>query len=321
MHMEYKDYYKILGIDKSSSQEDIKKAYRKLAVKYHPDKNPNDKNAEARFKEISEAYEVLKDPEKRKKYDQLGMNWKQYQDAGNFDWSQFGSGQDRQFHFEGDLEDLFGDSGFSAFGGTGFSDFFNAFFGGGFKTQGSGQQRRTHMPGQDYHADMQVTLGEAYQGTSRIINVKGEKLRITIKPGAYEGQELRIKDKGGQGTGGRGDLYVRVHVKQHSKFQRKDNDLITDINVDLYTAMLGGQAQVDTINGKLNVKIPKGTQPGATLRLKGKGMPVYNQPGRYGDLLIKINVSIPKNLSEEEETLIKKLQGMKNKKHSYSASY
>lgn len=315
--MEYKDYYNILGVDKSASQEDIKKAYRKLAVKYHPDKNPDDKNAESRFKEISEAYEVLKDPEKRKKYDQLGMNWNQYQNAEGFDWSQFGGqpGGGRQYHFEGDLDDLFG-------GGGGFSDFFNAFFGGaGFGGQ-SRQRKSAAYTGQDYRADMHISLQEAYQGTSRILNVNNnEKLRINIKPGAYEGQELRIKGKGGPGAAGgtRGDLYIEIHITPDGRFQRIGNDLQTNIDIDAYTAMLGGQTQVDTISGKLNVKIPKGTQPSGTLRLRGKGMPMYNRPGTYGDLLIKINVHIPKNLSQEETELIKKLKDIKNKKYSYTA--
>lgn len=309
--MEYKDYYNILGVSKSASQDEIKKAYRKLAVKYHPDKNPNNKNAENKFKEISEAYEVLKDPEKRKKYDQLGMNWKQYQDAGaGFDWSQFG-GQPGggQYHFEGDLNDIFG--------GRGFSDFFNAFFGSSFGA-GARSQQTAGFKGQDYRANMEITLEEAYHGVSRIINVNNEKLRISIKPGAYEGQELRIKGKGGAG-GTRGDLYFQVHILPNAKFKRTNDNLQTTIDIDVYTAILGGQAQVDTMTGKLNVKIPNGTQPNSTLRLRGKGMPVYNKPGNYGDLLIKINVVIPKNISSEEADLVKKLQSLKSNKYSYSA--
>jgi curved DNA-binding protein len=310
--MEYKDYYNILGVSKSASQDEIKKAYRKLAVKYHPDKNPDDKNAENRFKEISEAYEVLKDPEKRKKYDQLGMNWNQYQNTGDFDWSQFsGQQRGRQYHFQGDLNDVFG--------GEEFSDFFNAFFGGGFSS-GKQQYRTGGLKGQDYQSTLKITLEEAYHGTSRILNVNNEKLRINIKPGAYDGQELRIKGKGGAGTGGgvRGNIYVNIQIAPNNKFERSGNDLKTSLQVDAYTAILGGQAQVDTITGKLNVKIPKGSQPNLTLRLKGKGMPVFNKSGQFGDLLLLIKVSIPKNISEEEEELVKKLQNLKSNSYSYS---
>lgn len=318
--MQYKDYYNILGVQKSASQDEIKKAYRKLAVKYHPDKNPDDQAAESKFKEISEAYEVLKDPEKRKKYDQLGMNWKNYQNADGFDWSQFGGQQSgRQYHFEGDLNDLFGGAG------GGFSDFFNAFFGGGgagFGSSGFGggsQRYSSGFKGQDYRADVNISLKEAYEGTSKILNVNGEKLRINVKPGAYEGLELRIKGKGGDGVnnGSRGDLYLTVHISGNNKFRRSGNNLETEVNVDVYTAMLGGQAQVDTMTGKLNVKIPKGVQPGNTLRLRGKGMPDYKNQGNYGDLLIKINVSIPKISSSEEVEIVKKLQELKQKRYSY----
>ncbi|MFW6257313.1 MAG: DnaJ domain-containing protein, partial [Prolixibacteraceae bacterium] len=250
--MDYKDYYKILGVSKDASQEEIKKAYRKLAVKYHPDKTKGDKQAEERFKEIGEAYAVLRDPEKRKKYDQLGANWKQYENAGyeggggGFDFSQFGGQQPGggSFHFEGNMEDIFG-------GGAGgdFSDFFNAFFGG----RGGGQsgftgRRQQPRKGQDLQAEMEISLYEAWHGTSRILNVDGNKLRVNIKPGTYHGQELRIKGKGGPGSAGGpgGDIYIKIKVQPDSNYQIDGNNLILKTDVDLYTAVLGGKKEIQT---------------------------------------------------------------------------
>ncbi|MDD2312417.1 MAG: J domain-containing protein [Petrimonas sp.] len=323
--MDYKDYYKILGVSKSASQDEIKKAYRKLAVKYHPDKNKGDILAEERFKEIGEAYEVLKDPDKRKKYDQLGASWKEYQHAGagngagGFDFSQFGGAPGGgSFYYEGDIGDMFGG------GGNGFSDFFNAFFGGmggmggsrmsngfsGFNTRTASQK------GSDYQAEMNITLAEAYSGTTRILTVNGQKLRATIKPGAYDGQELRIKGKGGQGYNGGtpGDIYIKLKIVPDSNYELQGNDLIYKANVDLYTATLGGKIEVNALAGKLSLNVPKGSQPGSKLRLKGKGMPVFNKPGISGDLYVQLNVNIPRNLSEEEIDLFRKLKGLENKR-------
>ncbi|MFW5755437.1 MAG: DnaJ C-terminal domain-containing protein [Tangfeifania sp.] len=319
--MDYKDYYKILGVSKNASQEEIKKAYRKLAVKYHPDKTQGDKKSEDRFKEIGEAYEVLKDPEKRKKYDQLGANWKQYENAGygggtgGFDFSQFG-GQapgGGSFYYEGDMEDIFGGSG------GGFSDFFNAFFGGGGRSQSGFSGRQQPRKGQDLQAEMEISLYEAWHGTSRILNVNGKKLRVNIKPGSYDGLELRIKGKGGPGSSGGpdGDIFIKIRVQPDNNYKIDGNNLILKTDVDLYTAVLGGKKEIQTFAGKLNVPIPKGSQSGSKLRLKGKGMPVYNQPGVHGDLYVQLNVVIPKNLSPEEIKLFKKLQELRNK-HTYS---
>lgn len=323
--MDYKDYYKILGVSKNATQEEIKKAYRKLAVKYHPDKTQGDKNSEERFKEVGEAYEVLKDPEKRKKYDQLGANWKQYENAGygggagGFDFSQFGggpAGDGRTYHFEGDIGDMF-----SGTGGGGFSDFFNAFFGGGGRTQpgSSGRQQRPRK-GQDLQGQMEISIYEAYHGTSRILNVDGKKLRVTIKPGSYDGLELRIKGKGGSGSGGgaNGDIYIKIRVQPDNQYKIDGNNLILKTDVDLYTAVLGGKAEINTLTGKLNVPIPKGSQSGSKLRLKGKGMPVYGKTGQYGDLYVQLNVVIPKNLSQEETKLFKKLKELRKTEFSHN---
>lgn len=322
--MDYKDYYNILGVPKSASQEEIKKVYRKLAVKYHPDKTKGDKEAEERFKEIGEAYAVLRDPEKRKKYDQLGANWKQYENAGygggagGFDFSQFGgqSPGGGSFYFEGDMNDVFGGAA-----GGGFSDFFNAFFGGrggGAQSGFSGQQQRARK-GQDLQAEMEISLYEAYHGTSRILNVDGKKLRANIKPGSYNGLELRIKGKGGPGSGGgpNGDIYIKVRVQPDNNYKIDGSNLILKADVDLYTAVLGGKKEIQTLAGKLNVPVPKGSQTGSKLRLKNKGMPVYGKPEQYGDLFVQLNVVIPKNLSQEEVNLFKKLKELHNI-HIYS---
>ena len=326
--MEYRDYYKILGVAKGASQDEIKKAYRKLAIKYHPDKNKGDKQAEERFKEVGEAYEVLKDPEKRKKYDQLGANWDQFQhaDAGGFDFAQFrgASPGGGTFYYEGDMGDLFGDQG------GGFSDFFNAFFGGmggsrrtgdfsGFDHQTGFNSRTASQKGSDYQAEMEITLAEAYAGTTRILNVDGQKLKANIKPGAYDGQELRIRGKGGKGRGGGspGDIYVKVRIKPDPRYAMQGQDLIYKANIDLYTAVLGGKIEIHTLAGKLGLSVPKGSQPGSKLRLKGKGMPEFGKPGQAGDLYVQLNVNIPRDLSEEELRLFGKLKDLR-KKHASS---
>lgn len=305
--MEYKDYYKVLGIDKNADQAEIKKAYRKLAVKYHPDKNPGDKAAEEKFKEISEAHEVLKDPGKRKKYDELGENWRHFQERdtgrkGGFDWSQWqqqapGGGG---YYYEGDASDVFGEGGFS--------DFFNNIFG----SRGGRGQRTAAFKGQDFEAEVLLTLEEAYAGSSRVLQLNGQKLRIKLKAGVNNGQRLRIKGKGGPGRNGgpAGDLYLRIQVQDHHLYERQGNDLLQQLPVDLYTAVLGGKVQVNSFSGPLSATVPAGTQNDQLLRLKGKGMPVYGQEGQYGDMLVKIKVNIPANLTEEEKELFKKLKAI-----------
>ncbi|MBC5773374.1 J domain-containing protein [Pontibacter sp. KCTC 32443] len=308
--MDYKDYYKILGVTKSASQAEIKKAYRALAKKYHPDKNKGDKAAEDKFKDISEAYEVLGDEEKRKQYDQLGANWRQYQNAGaggfggrGGQYEYYGGGQPGGFRgFETDA-DMFG---------GGFSEFFQQFFGGGggFSQQTGGRGRTHAAKGQDYESEMEISLQEAYHGASRLINLQNQQLRITTKPGVADGQVLRIRGKGAPGPGGgtAGDLYIKVLIKPDHNFERKGNDLYTTLPVDMYTAILGGDAHVRTLTGQLKLKIPAGTQSDKSLRLKGKGMPVYGKPDQHGDLYVKITVTLPTHLSEEEKELFQKLR-------------
>jgi curved DNA-binding protein len=303
--MDYKDYYKILGVDKKASQEDIKKAYRKLAIKYHPDKNKdNNKAAEEKFKLVNEANEVLSDPQKRKKYDELGENWRQYENTGAGQSSgRRGNGQGGPFSYEGDFSDMFGQGGPS-----GFSDFFEQFFGGGTRAGGR-QGGRADFKGQDYESEMEITLEEAYHGTNRLIQLENEKLRITTKPGAYEDQLLRIKGKGGRGSKDHhGDLYVRVRVIPHPQFIRKGDDLHTSETIDLYTAVLGGTTIVNTLSGQLKVKIPAGTQNGKIIRLKGQGMPIYGKSNMFGDLYVQLQVHVPEALTDRQRQLFEQLK-------------
>lgn len=306
--MNYRDYYKILGIDKSASGDEIKKAFRRLAIKYHPDKNPNNKQAEEKFKEINEANEVLGDPEKRKKYDELGENWKQYEQAhrgktDDFDWSKWqnqgGGGGYHTYTTGGDFSE--GD----------FSDFFSNIFGGGFQSR-SGRPRA--RKGQDMKAEIQISLEEAFHGTTRQLQVDGETLQIKIKPGVCDGQILRLQGKGGHGSGGgeRGNIYMKVHIETHPHFERKGDDLYHDIPVELYTAVLGGKATIRTLKGTMKINIPKGTENGKVLRLKGLGMPKFGKENEFGDLYGKASIILPKNLSEKELELFKKLSEIKN---------
>ena len=307
--MEYKDYYKILGVSKQASQDEIKKAYRKLAVKYHPDKNKDDKTAEERFKEISEAYEVLGSPEKRKKYDLLGANWKQYQNGGfnNTGSAGGGPGGAYSYEFQGDPSEFFG-------GASGFSDFFGSFFGGDSRRSRRSYKRGFNgfgfdTPGADLDGEVSISLQEAYNGTERIIDVGGEKIKVKIKAGAYDGLKLRVKGKGQKGTNGQtGDLYLNIKVQPSNIYDRRGNDLYMEVPLDLFTALLGGKQEIISLSGRLNVNIPEGTQNGKQLRLKGKGMPLYSKPGQFGDLYVKLNVQLPEKLSPEQKEIVRKLK-------------
>ncbi len=304
--MNYKDYYKVLGVNKNATEKEIKKAYRKLAKKYHPDNNKGDKASEEKFKEINEANEVLSDPEKRKQYDALGANWQNYQQGGG-DWQQYArqrgnSGQ--TFQFEGDPSEFFGGAGSSG----DFSSFFETFFGQGARQQSSRQ--RAPRKGQDVTASLPITLLEAYEGSKRTFEWKGKKMRITIKPGTKDGQKLRIKGKGEASRfgGPHGDLYIIMEIQPDARFQRKGNDLIYTTEVDLYTAVLGGKVEVPTMTGRVKLAVPKGSATERTVRLKGKGMPKNAQKSHFGDLLVQLKVKLPKTLTSEEEALFRKLQ-------------
>lgn len=306
--MDYQDYYKTLGVDKKASQLEIKKAYRRLALKYHPDKNPDNKEAEERFKQISEANQVLSDPEKRSQYDQLGENWKHYQGTGkgrdDFDWSRWGGTPRGTYQYR--------QGGPGIFDEADFSDFFNTIFGAGRQTRGGGP-----FKGQDYRAQLQITLEEACFGASRVIKLEGEKLRLKIKPGVHDGQVLKVKGKGAAdaGKGPRGDLYVNIHITAHPLYKRKGNDIHQTIKLDLYTAVLGDNIVISTLTGKVKLKVPPGTQNGKTMRLKGKGFPKYGKKDQSGDLLIKVEIVLPENLTEEQQGLFRKLKELSHRKH------
>lgn len=296
--MDYKDYYSVLGVGKKATQEEIKKAYRKLAVKYHPDKNQGNKSAEEKFKEISEANEVLGDPEKRKQYDKLGANWKQYQNAG-YGEAPFGGGTYHRSYRTGTDSEHFDPSGFS--------DFFESFFGRGGRNPFAAEDY-DFTPG-DLTGEIAISLEEAYHGTERIVDLGGEKIKIKIKPGAYDGLTLRAKGKGQKSSGGRaGDLHLNIKVHNHPLFERRGDDLHMEAPVDLFTALLGGKQEVVTLTGKINITLQEGTANGKLVRLKGKGMPLYGKPGQHGDLYVKLLVKLPEHLTAHQRQLLQKLK-------------
>jgi curved DNA-binding protein len=314
--MDYKDYYKILGVDKNATDKEIKSAFRKLARKYHPDVNPNDPQAEARFKEINEANEVLSDSEKRAKYDQLGADWQRWQQTGgrpnDFNWGQYTSGPGGErvnvrYASPEDLEDLFG-------GGSPFSDFFSSIFGGMGGGQGgrSGgfEYRPRPQPGQDFEHPVEISLAEAYQGTTRLLNKDGRRLEVKIPAGAKSGTRVRMRGEGGSGMAGgqAGDLYLAVEVIPDERFERKEDDLYVTVPVDLYTAVLGGEVRVPTLTGEVNLKIPAGSQNGQTFRLRGKGMPKLNKSAEHGDLYARLEVRLPAKLTPKQRELFEQLR-------------
>jgi len=299
-----RDYYSILGITKSANAAEIKKAYRKLAVKLHPDKNPNDKKAEERFKEVNEAYEVLSDPENRKKYDLYGENWNRVNEAqqGSQAGGKRSSAGGQSFQFEGDASDFFGQ-------GSDYSDIFGDFF----RQAGGGQGRRSNgkYRGQDLQSELSITLEEAYSGASKTFELNGQKIRIQLKPGAYTGLTIKLAGKGQPGANGGppGDLFITINVLPHSLYQREGDSLRQKLNIDLFTAVLGNEKEVTLLTGgALKIRIPAGTQPGRILRIKGKGMPLYQNPSAFGDLLLEIVVEIPEKLTAQQEELFRKLK-------------
>ncbi|MFQ6100833.1 MAG: DnaJ C-terminal domain-containing protein [Anaerolineae bacterium] len=331
--MEYKDYYKILGVDRSASEKEIKRAYRRLARQFHPDVNPGDKRAEEKFKEINEAHEVLSDPEKRAKYDRLGASWQQWQrmgrDPGQFDWSQwfagapgFGAGAQpsggTRVEWSGDLGDLFGGAGADMF-----SEFFRTLFGGmggagSPRTADDFFRRTTHkrtLRGQDMEASVEITLEEAFHGATRVLEQDGRRIRVKIPPGARSGSKVRVAGKGGpgHGSGPPGDLYLNITVKPHPVFKREGDNLRCDVTVDLYTAVLGGEVRVPTLNGDVSLKIPPGTNSGKTFRLRGKGMPKPRNPKQRGDQLATVQVQVPQRLSARERELFEELSRLRSK--------
>ncbi len=309
--MEYQDYYKTLGVKKNASDKDIRGAYRKLARRYHPDVNPNNKEAEERFKQINEAYEVLSDPEKRRKYDQLGSRWHQYRQTGadpsGFDWSEWfatpGAGQSQSRTEYVDLNDMFGTGGFS--------DFFDSLFGGGRPT---GERRRTSSPrGQDVEQPVDITLREAFDGTVRIIQTGSRRLEVKIPKGVQNGSRIRVAGEGQPSPfGGKtGDLFLVIRVLDHRTLKREGDDLRLEAKVDLYTLVLGGETTIATLNGNLALRIPPETQAGALFRLRGQGMPNLKNPSKRGDLLVQVLPVIPSDLSEEEKRLYQRLQALR----------
>lgn len=308
--MEYKDYYKTLGVDRKATSDEIKKAFRKLAMKYHPDRNKGNKEAEEKFKDINEAYEVLSDSQKRSRYDQLGESYSQYQARGGapggFDWSQWTTGAPGSYATQvdmGDLDSMFG----------GFSDFFSSLFGG--MPASSGTRTRTQsrqVQPQAYEQPIQITLDEAYHGTSRLLQIDNRKIEVKIPAGAKTGTKVRVAGAGPSTSRGQSsDIYLVVEVLPDSRFSVDGTDLTTEIPVDLYTAVLGGTTKVSTLAGEVQLTIPAGTQPGQRIRLAGRGLPVLRSAGTFGDLFVRIRVELPRKLTSTQRELFEKLRSSK----------
>ncbi len=294
--LEYIDYYEILGVSKEASEGDIKKAYRRLARKYHPDLNPNDKEAEKKFKQINEANEVLSNVENRKKYDQYGKDWMHAEEIEK--------ARKQQQQYQGSYRS----GSFGEQDGHGFSDFFDSMFGDSFRGGG-----RVKYKGQDYNAQLHLDIREVYGTHKRTLNVNGKDIRITIPAGVKDGQVIKIKGHGGPGVneGPAGDLYIEFVISNSTPFKRVGDDLHSTAKIDLYTAVLGGEITTDTFDGKVKLKVKAGTQNGAKAKLKGKGFPVYKKKS-FGDLIITYTVTIPKDLSSQEKELFEKLAQLRS---------
>ena len=303
--MAFIDYYKILEVDKNATDADIKKAYRKLARKYHPDLNPNDKDAERKFKELNEANEVLSNPENRKKYDQYGENWEhgeEYEKARK---------QQQQYQHSGGQQGGF--EGFSGFSGGGdYSDFFESMFGGGASR---GRGRTTAFKGQDFNAELHLDLKDVYTTHKRTLTINGKNIRLTIPAGVENGQVIKIAGQGGEGAnnGPKGDLYLTFNIANNTNFKLDKHNLYATIDIDLYTAVLGGEITANTFDGKVKLTVKPGTQNGTKVKLKGKGFPVYKKEGEFGDLYISYNIVLPTNLSQKEIELFSELSKLREK--------
>ncbi|MFZ1790435.1 MAG: J domain-containing protein [Saprospiraceae bacterium] len=302
--MEYIDYYAVLEIPKTADEKEIKKAYRRLARKYHPDLNKGDQSAESKFKQVNEANEVLSDPEKRKKYDKHGKDWMHADEIEN--------AQRQQRSYQGSRA-----SGGSQFDEGDFSEYFESMFGGGGaagSSFGGGRRSQARFKGQDYHAELTLNLSEVTKTQKQTVTVNGKNLRFSIPAGIKDQQSIVIKSQGGLGANGgpAGDLYLKFNILNDTSFKREGDDLHKEISLDLYKALLGGEIFVDTLDGKVKINVPAGTQNDAKVKLKGKGFPVYKEEGKFGDLYIKFKIMIPTNLSQEEQELFVKLSKMRS---------
>lgn len=301
--MAYIDYYKILGVDKNASQDDIKKAYRKLARKLHPDLNPNDKEAERKFKELNEANEVLSNAENRAKYDKYGEHWKHGEE--------YEKAQQQQKHYQNQGANYSGEFSGADFGGEDFSDFFQSMFGegGGFGRSSRGSASGK-FKGQDVNAELGLTLKDAATTHPQTFEINGKKVRITIPAGVYDGQQIKLKGHGNPGFNGgpNGDLYITFNIKADPNFERAGDDLKTKVAIDVYTAILGGEVKVNTLDGSVNLKVKPETQNGTTVRLKGKGFPVYKKDGLFGDLFVTYEVILPTGLTDKQKELFEQIK-------------
>jgi len=306
MATNYKDYYKILGVDRNASEKDIKSAYRKLARKYHPDVNPGDKAAEEKFKEVSEAYEVLVDKDKRKKYDQFGQYWEQAGPSGPGGPGAGYPGGDFTFDFGG-----FDQTGQRVdFGGEGGFDLFEMLFG---DKRGAAQTRRRQAPpakGRNIESEMEISLEDAFTGTKKSFSLNGRRIEVTIPKGVRDGQKIRLAGQGEDGPAGRGDLYIRIKIRPHPVFERSDDDLKMEATVDYITAALGGEITVPTLSGRVTMKIPAGTSGGRTFRLPGQGMPKMKDGGR-GNLYVKARIELPEHISAKERELLEEIKKLR----------
>jgi curved DNA-binding protein len=293
--MNFPDYYKILGIDKKATPKEIKNAYRKLARKFHPDLNPNDKDAKKNFQQINEANEVLSDPEKRKKYDQYGNDWKHADEFEKSNQHREQSSGSRERRYSGTET------------ATDFSDFFESLFGGA--AAGGGGGRRVKYRGEDINAELHLSLTDAYKTHKQTLTINSEKIRITIPAGIENGQTIKIAGHGGHGLNGGpdGDLYITFSIDNHPKIKRLGNDLYTTIELDLYSAVLGGEITIDTLSGKVKLKVLPETQNGSKIKLKGKGFPVYKNEGHFGDLFVTYNIKMPVNMTDRQKKLFEEL--------------